>query len=56
MDGLDDIAPMMFYNMLITSLPEDQRPAEDDFGPSLRANEDIIRRMLIALETKTYPL
>jgi hypothetical protein len=56
MDGLDDIAPMMFYNMLITSLPADQRPAEDDFGPSLRANEDIIRRMLIALETKTYPL
>ena len=48
MDGLDDIAPLMYYTMLITSLPEDQRPAEDDFGPSLRANEDIIRRMLIA--------
>jgi hypothetical protein len=31
---------MVFYNMLITSLPEDQRPAEDDFGPSLRANDD----------------
>jgi hypothetical protein len=49
MDGLDDIAPMMFYNMLITSLPADQRPARDDFGPSLRANEDIIRRMLKAI-------
>jgi hypothetical protein len=48
MDGLDDIAPLMYYTMLITSLPEDQRPTEDDFGPSLRANEDIIRRMLIA--------
>eukprot|EP01049_Picozoa_sp_SAG25_P018382 SAG25_NODE_5250_length_685_cov_1.540309_1_plen_141_part_00 len=48
MDGLDDIAPLMYYTMLITSLPEDQRPTEDDFGPSLHANEDIIRRMLIA--------
>eukprot|EP01049_Picozoa_sp_SAG25_P017310 SAG25_NODE_4412_length_822_cov_4.058091_2_plen_196_part_00 len=49
MDDMGEIAPLIYYNMLVTTLPEGQRPPGDDFGPSLRANQDIIRQMLVAL-------
>ena len=37
MDDMGDIAPLILYNMLVTTLPEDQRPPGDDFGVELRS-------------------
>jgi hypothetical protein len=49
MGDIDETAPMVYFGMLITTVPEDQRPPQDDFGPYLRANANVIRRMLNAL-------
>eukprot|EP01047_Picozoa_sp_COSAG01_P120217 COSAG01_NODE_48945_length_376_cov_1.382671_1_plen_77_part_01 len=44
MGDIDETAPMVYFGMLITTVPEDQRPPQDDFGPYLRANANVIRR------------
>eukprot|EP01043_Picozoa_sp_COSAG02_P089045 COSAG02_NODE_26067_length_642_cov_0.570902_1_plen_59_part_10 len=41
MEGIGDFATMVFYNMLINTLPADQRPLADDFGPSLPASSPL---------------
>lgn len=46
MEDIDDIAPMVYYD--ITTLPPEQR-GRGDFGPYLRADANVIRRMLDAL-------
>ena len=48
MEEIDDIAPLVHYNMLLSSLPMDKR-GHEDFGAYLRADENIVRRMLNAL-------
>ena len=43
MEEIDDIAPLVHYNMLLSSLPMDKR-GHEDFGAYLRADENIHRR------------
>ena len=40
MEEIDDIAPLVHYNMLLSSLPMDKR-GHEDFGAYLRADENL---------------
>ena len=48
MEEIDDFAAFICYNMILSSLPVDQR-GRGDFGEYLRADENIVRRLLNAL-------
>eukprot|EP01043_Picozoa_sp_COSAG02_P102261 COSAG02_NODE_38285_length_426_cov_0.481928_1_plen_87_part_01 len=48
MEEIDDFAAFICYNMILSSLPIDQR-GPSDFGAYLRADEHIVRRLLNAL-------
>ena len=48
MEQIDDFAAFICYNMILSSLPTDQR-GRGDFGEYLRADEHIVRRLLNAL-------
>ena len=45
MEEIDDFAAFICYNMILSSLPIDQR-GRGDFGEYLRADEHIVRRLL----------
>ena len=54
MEDIDDFAAFICYNMILSSLPVDQR-GRGDFGEYLRADENIVRRLLNALSGSAQP-
>ena len=54
MEEIDDFAAFICYNMILSSLPVDQR-GRGDFGEYLRADENIVRRLLNALSGSAQP-